>query len=229
MLKSRSCQTCSWSNCQTAWNCRIIKATGALRRDPWKMCKFFFFLALSDNSYLHPSSCTCFCRRIPVYLFPLPVLALTHAIFLFLSWNLSTSFLSYLFDENLFRRTRTRTVCSRRGFARACLTSSSCWTLFRTGYIYEVFPVNRWLWFYRGCVQWTLKQTNVKHDRYVIIIIIRKPCRYTWRVMARLTALTCVCMILCRHSVLACRKPFPHTLQTNGLAPVCTGMWRVRL
>lgn len=40
---------------------------------------------------------------------------------------------------------------------------------------------------------------------------------------------TWVWMILCRHRVLAWRKPFPQTLHTNGLAPVCTGMWRVRL
>ncbi len=40
---------------------------------------------------------------------------------------------------------------------------------------------------------------------------------------------TWVWMILCRHSVLACRNPFPQTLHTNGRAPVCTGMWRVRL
>lgn len=40
---------------------------------------------------------------------------------------------------------------------------------------------------------------------------------------------TWVWMILCRHSVLACLKPFPQTLQTKGLAPVCTGMWRVKL
>ncbi|CAG5984399.1 unnamed protein product [Menidia menidia] len=35
-------------------------------------------------------------------------------------------------------------------------------------------------------------------------------------------------MILCLQSVLACRKPFPHTLQTKGRAPVCTGMCRSR-
>lgn len=40
---------------------------------------------------------------------------------------------------------------------------------------------------------------------------------------------TWVWMILCRHRVLAWRKPFPQTLQTKGRAPVCTGMWRVRL
>lgn len=41
--------------------------------------------------------------------------------------------------------------------------------------------------------------------------------------------LTCVWMILCLHSVLACRNPFPHTLHTKGRAPVCTGMCLVRL
>lgn len=41
--------------------------------------------------------------------------------------------------------------------------------------------------------------------------------------------LTWVWMILCRQSVLACLKPFPQTLQTKGLAPVCTGIWRVKL
>ena len=33
-------------------------------------------------------------------------------------------------------------------------------------------------------------------------------------------------IILCRHSVLDRRKPFPHTPQTNGRAPVCDGIFR---
>lgn len=40
---------------------------------------------------------------------------------------------------------------------------------------------------------------------------------------------TWVWIILCLQSVLAWRKPLPQTLHTNGLAPVWTGMWRVRL
>lgn len=40
---------------------------------------------------------------------------------------------------------------------------------------------------------------------------------------------TWVWIILCLQRVLAWRKPLPQTLHTNGLAPVWTGMWRVRL
>ena len=40
---------------------------------------------------------------------------------------------------------------------------------------------------------------------------------------------TWVWIILCLQSVLAWRKPLPQTLHTNDLAPVWTGMWRVRL
>ena len=38
-----------------------------------------------------------------------------------------------------------------------------------------------------------------------------------------------VWIILWRQSVDACRKPFPHTFQTNGRIPVCTGICRTKL